>query len=256
MTGLARILKTASAALVIAAFLAAAIVATAESMPPAQQNALVQKYCAVCHTDAANNGGLSLEHYDAARVDPPLAAMLLSKLRNGAMGAAGLGIPDPPTREAWVAATVAQAAGAENWTVTRADRPTSNARILSASLVREVQPRKASKDAPIYRLNMTCDETSRQGEIQLTWSPEPQTNRTFSVSVDDQPGIAHTLAGQEKMGNGTAGTSGRASTILHAPLPTKSLSITDLFEGETVVFPVDALNPHAWQELAACFQRS
>jgi hypothetical protein len=172
------------------------------------------------------------------------------------MGAAGLGIPDPPTREAWVAATVAQAAGAENWTVTRADRPTSKARILSASLVREVQPRKVSKDAPIYRLNMTCDEASRQGEIQLTWSPEPQTNRAFSVSVDGQPGIAHTLAGQEKMGNGTAGTSGRASAILQTPLPTKSLSITDLFEGETVVFPVDNLDRRAWQDLAACFQRS
>jgi hypothetical protein len=182
--------------------------------------------------------------------------MLLSKLRNGAMGAAGLGIPDPQTREAWVAATVEQAAGAENWTVIRAERPASNGSILSASLVREVQLRKASKDAPLYRLSMTCDKTSRQGEIQLTWSPEPQTNRAFLVSVDGQTGLAHMLAGQEKMGNGTAGTSGRASAILLTPLPTKSLSITDLFEGETVVFPVDALNRHAWQELAACFQRS
>jgi mono/diheme cytochrome c family protein len=254
MTGLARLLATASLASVPAVLLATTV--SAEGMPPAQQNALVQKYCGVCHTDRASNGGLSLEHYDAARVDPPLAAMLLSKLRNGAMGAAGLGIPDPQTQEAWVAATVAQAVGAENWTVFRAERPASNGSILSASLIREVQPRKASKDAPLYRLSMTCDETSRQGEIQLTWSPEPQTNRTFLVSVDGQTGLAHTLAGQEKMGNGTAGTSGRASAILLTPLPTKSLSITGLFEGETVVFPVDALNPHAWQELAACFQRS
>src|SRR5262245_17098848 len=255
MTGLARILVTASAASFPAVFLATTI-AAAEGMPPAQQTALVQKYCAVCHTDRANNGGLSLEHYDAARVNPPLAAMLLSKLRNGAMGAAGLGIPDPPTRDAWVAATVAQAAGAENWTVIRTERPASNSSILSASVVREVQPRKASKDAPIYRLSMTCDDTSRQGEIQLTWSPEPQTNRTFFVSVDGQTAIAQMLAGQEKMGNGTAGTSGRASAILLTPLPTKSLSITDLFENETVVFPVDALNRRDWQQLAACFQRS
>jgi hypothetical protein len=76
------------------------------------------------------------------------------------------------------------------------------------------------------------------------------------VSVDGQTGLAHALAGQEKMGNGTAGTSGRASAILQTPLPTKSLSITDLFEGETVVFPIDALDRRAWQELAACFQRS
>jgi mono/diheme cytochrome c family protein len=253
MTGLARILVTASIASVPAVLLASTV--SAEGIAPAQQNALVRKYCAVCHTDKANNGGLSLEHYDAARVDPPLAAMLLSKLRNGAMGAAGLGIPDRETREAWVAATVAQAAGAEQWTVTRPDRPTANRSILSASLVREVQPRKGSKHAPLYRLNMTCDEMSRQGEIQLTWSPEPQTDRAFLLSVDGQTGIEHTLAGREKMGNGTAGTSGRASTILHTPLPAKSLSITDLFPGETVVFPIDALDRRAWQALAACFQR-
>jgi mono/diheme cytochrome c family protein len=254
MFGLTRILMKASAASVPAVFLATTV--AAEGMPPPQQNALVQKYCAVCHTDRANNGGLSLEHYDAARANPPLAAMLLSKLRNGAMGAAGLGIPDAQTREAWVAATVAQAAGAENWTVTRAERPAVSSSILSASVVREVQPRKLAKDAPLYRLSMTCDDTSRQGEIQLTWSPDPQTSRTFFVSVDGQPGIPHTLSGQEKMGNGTAGTSGRASAILHTPLPAKSLSITDLFQGETVMFPVDALDRRAWQELAACFQRS
>ena len=57
----------------------------AELMPAAKQNSLVQNYCAVCHTDAAKNGGLSLEHYAAAKVDPALAAMLLSKLLNGAM---------------------------------------------------------------------------------------------------------------------------------------------------------------------------
>ena len=46
------------------------------AMPPAEQNALVKRYCAVCHTDAAMNGGLSLQHYDAANRDPTLAAMI------------------------------------------------------------------------------------------------------------------------------------------------------------------------------------
>jgi cytochrome c551/c552 len=55
----------------------------AELMPPAQQNALVQKYCAVCHTDAVKNGGLSLEHFDAAHAAPSLTAMLLSKVTGG-----------------------------------------------------------------------------------------------------------------------------------------------------------------------------
>src|SRR5579871_700018 len=97
------------------ALVAAANLATsAELMSPTRQNALVQKYCAVCHTDAVRNGGLSLQHYDAAGRDPALAAMLLSKLRGGAMGAAGLGIPDKTTQAEWIAATTAQAVGANN----------------------------------------------------------------------------------------------------------------------------------------------
>ena len=59
------------------------------AMPAAEQNGLVKQYCAVCHTDKARNGGLSLQHYDAAKRDPALAAMMFSKLNAGAMGAAG-----------------------------------------------------------------------------------------------------------------------------------------------------------------------
>ena len=39
-----------------------AAVAAAQDMPPQQQNALVRKYCASGHTDAARNGGFSLQH--------------------------------------------------------------------------------------------------------------------------------------------------------------------------------------------------
>jgi hypothetical protein len=46
--------------------------------------------------------GLSLEHYDAAKRNPTLAPMMLRKLNNGAMGAAGIEFPfselDPETR--------------------------------------------------------------------------------------------------------------------------------------------------------------
>ena len=222
-------------------------------MPTAQQTALVHKYCAVCHTDAAKNGGLSLQHYDAARPDPALAAMLLSKLRNGAMGAAGLGIPDKPTQEAWVAATAAQAAGAASWTVMHGDSTVVKGSVVTASMVREVAPRKPAADAPVYRLTVTCDGASRQGEMQLSWSPDPQTNRGFLVSADDKHTISHTLTGQERMGNGTTGTSGRASATLRAPLPATSLTVTDLFPGETVVFPFDALTQSTRRDLMACY---
>src|SRR5438270_4567986 len=99
------------------------------TMPAAEQNALVRQYCAVCHTDAAMNGGLSLQHYNAAKRDPALAAMILSKLNNGAMGAAGNGVPDKVAQQAWLASTTEQAAGAKEWLVSR------EGGVLSASIV-------------------------------------------------------------------------------------------------------------------------
>jgi hypothetical protein len=59
------------------------IAAAGDAMPPAQQTALVHKYCAVCHNDEHVNGGLSLEQFDAGHPDSDVAAMLVSKLTNG-----------------------------------------------------------------------------------------------------------------------------------------------------------------------------
>src|SRR5688572_6037985 len=86
--------------------------AHAQIMPVARQNALVQKYCAVCHDDTHMNGGLSLQHFDASRVEPSLAAMMVSKLKTGAIGASGLELPDSPTQDAFLAALTAKSAGA------------------------------------------------------------------------------------------------------------------------------------------------
>ncbi len=44
----------------------------AKVMPVTEQNLLVEKYCTVCHTDTSMTGGLSLEHFDAAHLDPSL----------------------------------------------------------------------------------------------------------------------------------------------------------------------------------------
>lgn len=72
----------------LAAALAIPVGAATRPMPAAQQNALVQKYCAVCHNDSHQNGGLSLEHFDAAHPDPGVAAMLVSKM-TGALARPG-----------------------------------------------------------------------------------------------------------------------------------------------------------------------
>jgi hypothetical protein len=243
---------------VLSACLIAAPAFSSDLMPASQQNHLIEQYCAVCHTDASMNGGLSLQHYNAADPNPALAAMLLTKLENGAMGAAGSGVPDKPTQEAWIRATTEQARAAKDWTVKRTGPSDSKAAVITASIVREVPARDPkAAGVPLYRLTIGCDVASRAGNVLLTWSPAPQADRTFFVSTDGAPAVPNKVEGREKMGNGSAGTSGRADTalqsLLKAPLPLKSIAISDLFPGEKVEFPLGALDTGSRRELAACF---
>src|SRR5580704_7391030 len=67
----------------VVGLIAASPTMAGDTMPAAQQNELVKKYCAVCHNDTQLNAGLSVEHFDAAHADPSVAAMLLSKLTSG-----------------------------------------------------------------------------------------------------------------------------------------------------------------------------
>lgn len=203
---------------------------SAELLSPAEQNALVKKYCASCHTDAARSGGLSLQHYNAAEPNPALAAMMLSKLYGGAMGAAGIGHPDKATSDAWVETTTKQAERAEEWTVLRNE-------VLSASIVR------GAGSTEVYRLILSCDTRSHEGEARLNWSPAPQKNRTFFVSADGKPGIPQRLADGEAV----------AATTLNVPLAEKTLSVSGVFPEQVVVFPLGDLDQGTRRELSACF---
>ena len=221
------------------------------AMPVAEQNGLVKKYCAVCHMDAAKSGGLSLEHYNAGLPDPGLAAMILSKLNNGAMGAAGMGVPDQAAQKAWLDSTVAQAVGATEWHVSR-----ESGRV-SAGIVKEVAPRRTgSKVLPLYRLQFACD-ASGKGEVQLTWSPEAQTSRTITVVIDGKQTLEYKIEGNESMGNGQSGAYGHASVMLSEGqklrLPSRSLIVRELFAGETVEFAFDGLESDTGRELQRCF---
>jgi hypothetical protein len=223
------------------------------AMPPAQQNALVAKYCAVCHTDSAANGGLSLQHYDASKRDPGLAAMMLSKLNHGAMGAAGNGVPDKPAQQAWLDSTKEQAAGASQWFVSRENGT------VSADIVREVAPREpGSTDAPVYRLKMVCPSAG-VGEMQLAWSPQPQTGQTMTVSVDGNPPVEYRIEGRESMGNGGKAQTGHASVLLgngkggKLGLANRSLTVRELFPGESVEFPFSELDQKTRADLSRCF---
>jgi hypothetical protein len=224
------------------------------AMPVAEQNALVTKYCTVCHTDAAMSGGLSLQHYNAGKRDPGLAAIILSKLNNGAMGAAGNGVPDKVAQQAWLDSTKEQAAGAREWFVSREDG------VVSASIVREVPPRKpGSTDFPVYRLRMVCSLSVGVGEMQLTWSPQPQTGQTMTVSVDGKVPVEYKIEGKESMGNGGTMQTGHASVLLSSgksgklALADQSLTERELFPGEAVAFPFSELDQKTHADLRKCF---
>ncbi len=213
----------------------------------AQQNTLVQKHCAVCHADAHPNGGLSLEHFDAGHREPSLAAMMASKVKNGAMGAAGIPGPGQAVEDALLAAFSAAAVGATEWSLDRGAA-------VTASIVQQA-PAKASPNQPeVYRLKLTCKD--QKPEAQLSWSPQPAppSGRALSTAVDGQPASQLVIEGNEKMGNGSSGSTGPASALLPlARLPEQSLTISGLFPQETVVFPFSKLTPEMRKELSACF---
>ena len=236
-----------------------------------QQNALVQKYCAVCHDEAHRNGGLSLQHFDAATVEPSLAAMMVSKLDTGAIGAAGIPKPDKATERAFYNALSEKTAGANEWTVKRAEDPVTRARLVTANIVRET-PSRADGTKELYRLKLTCRPDTGEAEMQLTWSPmSAQGLRNFIVAPDGQDPVTFGLEGRETMGNGAKAAdgkevvSGSASAVLYAThskpgapsigprLPARTLSVSNVFPDESVVFPFDSFAQPMREQLSGCF---
>jgi hypothetical protein len=242
------------------------LVAGAASLPASEQNTLVRRYCTVCHTDASMNGGLSLEHFDAARPDPGDAAMIVSKMKAGAFGAAGIAPPDQATQLALVASLSLAAAGADRWMLTSGPHPRTGSPVARASVVQAVVSAAGSGEPDLYRLTLTCHPDTRQGDIQLAWSPNvPPDGRLVSVVADDRAPVSFKVEGTEKMGNGTAGTSGPGSTILYAtsspaprlamPLPARTLTVSRLIGDQAVAFHFDELSPSARDALSPCFGR-
>jgi len=222
-----------------------ALVVAAESSFPitdislSEQNVMMEKYCVICHLDTAMNGGLSLEHFDAATVSPPLAAILVSKFTTGVpledvmkpeldsqtvaeiefgkrvgapsvMGIAGLPLPTDGEINGFIMAMARRSNDAEHWHIAVDEEE------ISADIVRvtTIPVREDQGDRDItYRLVLTCDTSNGEGEILLTWSPVPA-NGDLKVIVDSDPPVDFVIDGQELMANGDSGTSAPSSVVL------------------------------------------
>jgi hypothetical protein len=258
-----------------------------------RQNTFVRTHCAVCHHDRSNNGGLSLEGFDASVAAPSLAAMMLSKITSGtalatvkaadrdtaaaatlkrglgkgAVNASGLGAPDKDTVDGLVAAFAAQSTGATNWSVERTKQRATGAEVVTASIVRELPSaaeagRPLDIEAAMYRLVLTCNITAREGAMQLAWSPIPKEG-PLAVVVDGRPATMFKVEGKERMGDGNPVTTGPAAFVVarfggsadsRIQLPRRTLTASQLFTGEAVTFPFDQLTPSAREALSTCFR--
>src|SRR5689334_17251581 len=105
---------------------------------------------------------------------------------------------------------------------------------------------------------MVCKPSTAVGEMQLTWSPQPQTGHTMTVSVDGNLPVEYRIEGTESMGNGATVKAGHASVLLSGnqgrlPMANRSLTIRELFPGEAVEFPFSDLDRNTHAAFRKCF---
>lgn len=257
-------------------------------IPTDQQSEMMAKYCVICHMDEVNNGGLSLEHFDASLVSPALAAILVSKFTTGVplseilkpemtlatvqaieegkkqgapsvMGLAGLPLPTEGEVNGFILAMASRTQRANQWHVSR-DGDVINADI---ALVTPLPERWQGREL-IYRLALSCDVTSGEGSNIISWSPIP-VNGTLEVIVDDGEIKKFILDQQESMANGSPGISSPSSVVLsgmgksdkHPTLgmPKNKLQIKGPLLTGQVEFTFNTLSQEDREKLALCFEK-
>ena len=79
----------------------------------------------------------------------------------------------------------------------------------------------------------------------------------MTASSDSDSPVEYSIEGKESMGNGATVQSGHASIVLSdggkLGFPNHSLTVRDLFPGETIEFPFSELDQKTRSELSTCF---
>ncbi len=99
--------------------------------------------------------------------------------------------------------------------------------------------------------------------MQLAWAPRdvPQGSwryhtggATFSATVDGKTPFTYNVDNGE--GAAVLYTTTEGAGVTKLPLPAETLTISNLFPNQTVVFPFDGLTQAARQVLSKCFTES
>jgi hypothetical protein len=131
---------------------------------------------------------------------------------------------------------------------------------LTASILREMPSMKDAGEAEVYRLIASCNPATQQGSLQVAWAPVAQSG-TLAASVDGSAAVEYRVEGTERMGNGSGAVlHGLAALMLTEPrnglpFPAESLTISDLFPGESVTFSFANFPKEARHEFEACFPK-
>ena len=86
--------------------------------------------------------------------------------------------------------------------------------MVTASILREAPSERNAGEAAMYRLVLSCNTATHEGEMQLAWAPVPQRG-TVSAAVDGGSAITYEVTGTEMMGNGSRATTGPAAISLY-----------------------------------------